>query len=65
MQTKILSFGNSNKHSRKVALKPAQQTLSTGEGWFLRDIMCLLRNKNSKSKVLSGGFCLHDLGADE
>ena len=26
--------------------------------------MCLLRNKKSKSKVLSGRFCLRDLGAE-
>ena len=27
--------------------------------------MCLLRNKNGKSKVLSGGFCLRDSEAKQ
>ena len=50
-----------NKHSRKVALKPARQTLTWCERLVvLREVMCLLRNNKSKSEVLSGGFCLRD-----
>ena len=40
-------------------------SFGTGPGRYLREVMCFRRKKKGKSKVVSGGLCLIDLGAEE